>query len=104
MNHVAKIENSADRLAVGVHQQVGGVAVAMDGLTEQPAKPRQAGTKDAGNSINGVPQPRGLDVTAELRKLGQTPHIPGQPPRQGWGKKALQGSIDASQSVAQVVQ
>ena len=94
MNHVAEVENAADRLAVGVHQQVGAVAVAVDGLTAQAAKPRQAAPKGAGNTIDGVPQRRGLDATAELRKLGQMPHIPGQPPRQRGVKKTLQRSID----------
>ena len=43
MNHVAEIQNAADRLPVGIHQQIGGVAVAMDGLAAQAAQPRQTG-------------------------------------------------------------
>ncbi len=45
MNHVAEIENAADRPPVVLHQKVGGVAVAMDGLAAQAAQPGQAGAK-----------------------------------------------------------
>jgi len=40
VNHVAEIQDAADRAGCGIHQQVGGVAIAMDGLAAQAAKPR----------------------------------------------------------------
>ncbi len=62
VNHVAEIQNAADRLAAGIHQQVAGVAVAMNGLTAQAAQAGQTGPKGARNPLDGFPQRAGASM------------------------------------------
>jgi hypothetical protein len=104
VDHIAEIENAADRAPIGRHQQVGGVAVAVDGLTAQAPQAGQAGAKGAGDPLDGVTQLRGFDVARVFCEFGQAPHVPCQGPGQGWMKKSLQRSVDAGQGGADILQ
>ena len=89
MNHVAEIENPADRLSCGIHQQVGRVAVAVDGLTAKAAKPGQAMSERQRRLRRPIARTdRRFDVRAEFREFGQAPHVPGQAPRQATDERS----------------
>ena len=104
MNHVAEVENAADRTAPDVHQQVARMAVPVDRLTAQTAQHRQAGAQLLRRPVDGVPHGGGLDVTAEFHEVGQTSHIPGQPTIQGGVEKSLQGVIETRENAAGILQ
>ncbi len=103
VDHVAEIQNSADRLS-RIDQQIARVAVAMNGLTAQAAKPRLTAAKGAGHPLHRAAQRRGFDGAAEFHEFAETPHVPGQAPRQRGMKKSLQGTVEPCQGGTQVSQ
>jgi hypothetical protein len=82
VDHVPKIENAADRLTTRIHQQVGSVTVAVDGLAAQTAQSGQTAAKGVCNPVHRLPQRRSLNVPAEFRQFRQAPHVPRQTPIQ----------------------
>lgn len=104
VNHIAKIQNAADRLAVCIHQQVARMAVSVDGLAAQAAQPRQTGAKGTRDLVDRFTQRHRFDGGAEFRQLAKPPHIPRQAPRQGWMKETLQSAVQPRQSAAGVLQ
>ena len=106
MNHVAEIQNPADRLpAPASTSKLCRVAIAMDGLAAQRAQRRAGVPRNAADTlVDARAAPPIRCSGAILGELGQPPHVPGQAPRQRRMEKTLQRAIEPRQSVAEILQ